>query len=75
MHSMPYFLPPASARIASIRPLMSPRSALTASSARFDGVAEFGESACLRGGLGQFEAKYLMLLALAHAGRLGKYGA
>jgi 2,3-bisphosphoglycerate-independent phosphoglycerate mutase len=48
---------------------------LAASSARFDGVAEFGESACLRGGLGQFEAKYLMLLALAHAGRLGKYGA
>ena len=29
----------------------------------------------LRGGLGQFEAKYLMPLALAHAGRLGKYGA
>ena len=27
------------------------------------------------GGLGQFEAKYLMPLALAHAGRLGKYGA
>ena len=30
---------------------------------------------CLRGGLGQFEAKYLMSLALANAGRLGKYGA
>ena len=35
----------------------------------------FGESDCLRGGLGQFEAKYLMTLALANAGRLGKYGA
>jgi 2,3-bisphosphoglycerate-independent phosphoglycerate mutase len=33
------------------------------------------EEACLRGGLGQFEAKHLMLLAMAHAGRLGKYGA
>jgi 2,3-bisphosphoglycerate-independent phosphoglycerate mutase len=38
-------------------------------------VTEFGEGACLRGGLGQFEAKYLMLLALAHAGRLAKFGA
>jgi 2,3-bisphosphoglycerate-independent phosphoglycerate mutase len=42
---------------------------------RPDGVTEFGESSCLRGGLGQFEAKYLMLHAMAHAGRLGKYGA
>jgi 2,3-bisphosphoglycerate-independent phosphoglycerate mutase len=30
---------------------------------------------CLRGGLGQIEAKYLMSLAMAHAGRLAKYGA
>jgi hypothetical protein len=29
----------------------------------------------LRGGLGLFEAKYLMPLALANAGRMGKYGA
>jgi 2,3-bisphosphoglycerate-independent phosphoglycerate mutase len=29
----------------------------------------------MRGGLGQFEAKYLMLLALSNAGRMGKYGA
>jgi 2,3-bisphosphoglycerate-independent phosphoglycerate mutase len=29
----------------------------------------------LRGGLGQFEAIYLMPLALAHAGRLAKFGA
>jgi 2,3-bisphosphoglycerate-independent phosphoglycerate mutase len=42
---------------------------------RPDPVTEFGESYCLRGGLGQFEAKYLLPLALANAGRLGKYGA
>lgn len=39
------------------------------------GVVEFGESYYLRGGLGQIEAKYLMSLAMAHAGRLAKYGA
>jgi 2,3-bisphosphoglycerate-independent phosphoglycerate mutase len=43
--------------------------------ARTDEVTEFSERACLRGGLGHFEAKHLMLLAMAHAGRLGKYGA
>ena len=48
---------------------------LAADTARFDGSESFGESQCLRGGLGQFEAKYLMLLALAHAQRLEKYGA
>jgi 2,3-bisphosphoglycerate-independent phosphoglycerate mutase len=48
---------------------------LCAKSCRTDAVVEFGESYCLRGGLGQFEAKYLMALAMAHAGRLGKYGA
>jgi 2,3-bisphosphoglycerate-independent phosphoglycerate mutase len=42
---------------------------------RPDAVVEFGESYCLRGGLGQFESKYLMSMAMAHAGRLGKYGA
>jgi len=42
---------------------------------RPDAVTEFNESACLRGGLGQFQAMYLMSLAMAHAGRLGKYGA
>ena len=42
---------------------------------RPDGLTEFSESTCFRGGLGQFEAKYLMSLALANAGRLGKYGA
>jgi 2,3-bisphosphoglycerate-independent phosphoglycerate mutase len=48
---------------------------LWATSCRTDAVTEFGEASCLRGGLGQFKAKYLMLHALAHAGRLGKYGA
>jgi 2,3-bisphosphoglycerate-independent phosphoglycerate mutase len=48
---------------------------LAADTCRFDGSQSFGESECLRGGLGQFEAKHLMLLALAHAGRLEKYGA
>ncbi|GAB4136628.1 MAG: hypothetical protein Tsb009_03820 [Planctomycetaceae bacterium] len=48
---------------------------LAAENARFDACESFGESQCLQGGLGQFEAKYLMLLALAHAGRLEKYGA
>jgi 2,3-bisphosphoglycerate-independent phosphoglycerate mutase len=38
-------------------------------------VDGFGERACLRGELGTFEAKHLMTLALAHAGRLAKYGA
>jgi 2,3-bisphosphoglycerate-independent phosphoglycerate mutase len=48
---------------------------LAADTCRFDGSQSFGESECLTGGLGQFEAKYLMPLALAHAGRLEKYGA
>jgi 2,3-bisphosphoglycerate-independent phosphoglycerate mutase len=42
---------------------------------RPDAVTEFGEAQCLRGGLGQFQAMYLLPLAMAHAGRLGKYGA
>jgi 2,3-bisphosphoglycerate-independent phosphoglycerate mutase len=48
---------------------------LWAKTCRPDPVTEFGESYCIRGGLGQFEAKYLLPLALAHAGRLGKFGA
>ncbi len=48
---------------------------LSADTCRFDGCESFGENECLKGGLGQFEAKYLMPLALAHAGRLEKYGA
>jgi len=42
---------------------------------RPDGHTSFGESTAMRGGLGHFEAKYLMTLALANAGRLAKYGA
>ena len=35
----------------------------------------FGESECRTGDLGTFEGKHLMTLALAHAGRLAKFGA
>lgn len=42
---------------------------------RPDLVTSFGERPCLQGGLGQFLAKDLMPLALAHAGRLQKFGA
>jgi len=42
---------------------------------RTDPCESFGERQALVGGLGQFEAKYLMQLALANAGRMGKYGA
>ncbi len=48
---------------------------LVAPACRTDACEAFSESESLRGGLGQFEAKYLMPLALANAGRLGKYGA
>ncbi len=48
---------------------------LWAKTCRVDGCQSFGEQEALRGGLGQFEAQYLMPLALAHAGRLTKYGA
>ena len=48
---------------------------LVAKNCRTDGCQKFGETECLRGGLGQFEAKFLMSLALANAGRLRKFGA
>jgi 2,3-bisphosphoglycerate-independent phosphoglycerate mutase len=48
---------------------------LWAKNCRTDRCESFGEAECLKGGLGQFEAKYLMTLALANAGRLQKYGA
>lgn len=48
---------------------------LWAKTCRPDGLSKFGETECRHGGLGQFPAMYLMPLALAHAGRLGKYGA
>ncbi len=42
---------------------------------RFDGVKEFGESACGRGGWGHFKAVDILPTAMAHARRLNKYGA
>jgi 2,3-bisphosphoglycerate-independent phosphoglycerate mutase len=48
---------------------------MSAENCRTDAATEFSESACLSGGLGQFQAKYLMSLAMAHAGRFEKYGA
>jgi 2,3-bisphosphoglycerate-independent phosphoglycerate mutase len=48
---------------------------LVADTCRPDGCQAFGEKEALCGGLGHFEAVYLMPLALAHAERLGKFGA
>jgi 2,3-bisphosphoglycerate-independent phosphoglycerate mutase len=48
---------------------------LASKTCRPDHVKNFGEIDCLQGGLGQFEMKYMMPLALAHAGRIQKYGA
>lgn len=48
---------------------------LVAKTCRADQATSFGESECARGGLGQFLAKDILPMALAHAGRLGKYGA
>jgi 2,3-bisphosphoglycerate-independent phosphoglycerate mutase len=42
---------------------------------RPDGVAQFGERACMAGGLGHIRHMDLMPLMMAHAGRLIKYGA
>ena len=40
-----------------------------------DGVEGFSERSCRTGSLGRFPATQIMLLALAHAGKLTKYGA
>lgn len=48
---------------------------LVADTCRPDGLTKFAERECLRGGFGIFPAKHLMLLAMAHALRFGKYGA
>jgi 2,3-bisphosphoglycerate-independent phosphoglycerate mutase len=48
---------------------------LVSKTCRPDAAASFGESECSHGGLGHFLAKDLLPIALAHAGRLGKYGA
>jgi 2,3-bisphosphoglycerate-independent phosphoglycerate mutase len=43
--------------------------------ARTDACEKYGEKYAVTGGLGQFEAQYIMPLAMAHANRLGKFGA
>jgi 2,3-bisphosphoglycerate-independent phosphoglycerate mutase len=48
---------------------------IVADTCRPDGLEAFGEKQALRGGLGHFQAVYLMPLLLAHADRLGKFGA
>jgi 2,3-bisphosphoglycerate-independent phosphoglycerate mutase len=40
-----------------------------------DDVDQFHEAACRRGSLGVFPARHVLSLAMAHAGRLMKYGA
>jgi Predicted phosphoglycerate mutase, AP superfamily len=42
---------------------------------RRDGVRAFGESECVGGGLARQRLRYLLPLALAHAGKLKKFGA
>ncbi len=42
---------------------------------RPDECVTFGERSCMRGGLGHLLAKEIMPLAMAHAGRLAKFGA
>jgi len=49
--------------------------ALWSPSARVDGVSRFSEAECARGCLGRFLSVHLMSEALAHAGRLKKFGA
>lgn len=48
---------------------------LSSAVCRTDRCQKFGESEAMSGGIGQLESKYLMPLALANAGRLGKFGA
>jgi 2,3-bisphosphoglycerate-independent phosphoglycerate mutase len=48
---------------------------LAAKTCRPDRVERFGERDCITGGLGRLPTVHLMALALAHAGRLEKFGA
>jgi 2,3-bisphosphoglycerate-independent phosphoglycerate mutase len=48
---------------------------LYSATARPDRVKRFGERDCISGGLGRMPTVHLMGLALAHAGRLEKFGA
>lgn len=47
---------------------------LVSPTCRTDGLQAFSEAACRYGGMGHFPAQTLMTVALAHAGRLQKYG-
>ena len=48
---------------------------LWARTARYDGLKKFCERECRLGNLGTRPSRHLMPLALAHAGRLAKFGA
>jgi 2,3-bisphosphoglycerate-independent phosphoglycerate mutase len=48
---------------------------IRAETARVDDVEKFGERYCVHGGLGCMASKNLMALAMAHAGKLEKFGA
>jgi 2,3-bisphosphoglycerate-independent phosphoglycerate mutase len=48
---------------------------LSAATSLPDTAASFGERACITGGLGRMPMKYLLGVALAHAGKLQKFGA
>jgi len=48
---------------------------LYAENIRIDSVQEFGEGSCVKGGLGHIRHTDIMPLAMAHAGKLTKYGA
>ncbi len=48
---------------------------MSAKDCRCDACAKFGEKEALKGGFGHFKAVHLMTMALAHAGRLAKFGA
>jgi 2,3-bisphosphoglycerate-independent phosphoglycerate mutase len=48
---------------------------LAAKTVRRDRVTQFNENNCLQGGLGLFYSQHLMSFALAHAGKLIKFGA
>ena len=48
---------------------------LASQHSRLDLAEGFDEVECLKGAIGQIPAKHLMALALAHAGKLKKFGA
>ena len=47
---------------------------VNAESTKGDGAPSFSERACAQGSLGRMPATNVMLLALAHSGKLVKYG-